>query len=84
MGEDAITRLFSKVEEIRNDVSVIKTKIEEREKRDDDNNHENRIKSLELWRAAQQGISGFIQRWGPVAISAGIGIFVATRGGGHG
>lgn len=83
VSDDAISKLFSKVDEIRDDVSVIKTKMEEREKRDSENNHENRIKSLELWRAAQLGVSGFVKNWGPVVISVGLAVWASTRGG-HG
>lgn len=80
MGDDVIQRLFDKIDGVAQDTATIKAQLAEREGR----KHEERIQSLELWRAAQQGVSGFIQRWGPVLISAGIGLYVASKGGGHG
>lgn len=80
MSDDVIQRLFNKIDGLRDDVTFIKATMEEREKRDSDNDHERRIKSLELWKAAHEGISGFIQRWGPVIISGGIAIYVGLRG----
>lgn len=81
MGQNDVTqKLLDKIESIQTDVSIIKTKLEEREKLENAYDHEGRIKSLELWRAEQQGVSGFIQRWGPVVISGAIGLYVAFRG----
>ncbi|WP_371374342.1 hypothetical protein [Sporomusa aerivorans] len=77
MGDDVIQRLFDKIDGVAHDTATIKAQLEERENR----KHEVRIQKLELWKAAQEGVSGFIQRWGPVVISGLIAIWVATKGG---
>ncbi|MBU2701701.1 hypothetical protein Ga0466249_002820 [Sporomusaceae bacterium BoRhaA] len=49
-------------------------------------NHENRIYGLELWRAAQGGITGFLWRVFPLllsAISVALAAYAVTHGG-HG
>lgn len=84
MSEDVIRVLFTKIDRMAEDVAAIKVKIEEREKRCNEHaektrDHEKRLRIIEDWKAGHQGIAGAIQRWGPVAISAAIGIYVAVK-----
>ena len=75
MGEETIRVLFNKIDRIAEDVATIKAKLEEHSIRNLD--HEMRLRTVETWKAGQEGIAGFLQRWGPVLLSAGIGIYVA-------
>lgn len=84
MGEDVISKLFDKIDGIAVDVALIKGKTEEKEKRCNDHakiteDQGKRLRSVELWRASQQGASAIIQRWGPVFISGAIATWAVIK-----
>ena len=93
MGEESVAQLYNLIRDLTaqmtnqyNQLSQKLTEVyvtlKEKEKRCEDHgeqmsDHNKRIKDLELWQAGQQGVAGAIHRWGPVAISTVIGIYVA-------
>ena len=79
MGDEVIRTLLTKIDRIAEDVATIKARIEDHAEKIAD--HEKRLRKIEMWKASQEGIAGFVQRWGPVAISTIIAIYVTTRHG---
>ncbi|VBB06789.1 Hypothetical protein LUCI_2025 [Lucifera butyrica] len=78
---ELIRQNTSQVAGLDKKLTVLCATLSEREKRCNEHNgivanHEQRLKNVELWQAAQQGVTGFIQRWGPVIITCGVAVYV--------
>lgn len=72
-----------KTNEVDIKVTELIAKSNEREKAGEKQDHEGRIYTLELWRASQGGITGFLWKITPLAISA-VAVYLAATHGGHG
>ncbi|MDR3591590.1 MAG: hypothetical protein P4N41_18190 [Negativicutes bacterium] len=88
---ETLNDLFGLIRGVTDEINKVDKKVTsllaiapEKEKRCDDHNkktddHENRIRTVELWKAGQQGVAGFIQRWGPVIVAASVALYVGWR-----
>ncbi|MDR3565598.1 MAG: hypothetical protein P4N59_29740 [Negativicutes bacterium] len=85
VSEATVGEIFGVIRAIDQKLSNLCGKLEEKEKRCSDHNdtttdHEKRIRTIELWKAGQQGISGVAQRWGPVIISVAVALYIGRGG----
>lgn len=75
MSEEAASKLLAEINDIKNQLTKICTKLEERQRRceshaDGMDEYEIRLRAIEIWQAAQSGSSGLAWRVMPLLISA--------------
>lgn len=75
MSEESTSKLLSEINYMKNQLTKICTKLEERQKRcnahaDSMDDYDMRIRAVELWQASQVGSDGLVWRVMPLLISA--------------
>lgn len=81
VSEETLTGLFGLVRSIDSKLSSLCATVQEKEKRCIDHNkitndHENRLRSIEIWKAEQHGTADFL--WKIIAVICSVGALAVS------
>lgn len=79
--EDTLTQLFGLIRGVDSKISVLCATVQEKEKRCEQhtsmtNEHEARLRKIEIWKAEQSGTAGFL--WKIIAVMCSIGALIVS------